>query len=280
MRAFSGSVLDRKYEPLGWSLVLNSIQANVARDIARFSDLYEISPVDLKARVLLHLPRYSPEELSSPGVISNEIERLAIRTMGLQGRFKAWANQEPISRFESARALVTEASEDTAKIIHERFHYISSFRRGRHFALRFMGQEAPAVLATVSEMDVQKLKPHLPTFQENRTLLLSRMFSFRWAPLNSISYLLGAVGRWLRKEGQIDSLVTWVNPNVGFRASSYRAANWQYVGHEPTVYRYIEGNYVTARQLYRDSQALSSTRVDTSKLRLEPLQVWYRRIII
>jgi hypothetical protein len=94
----------------------------------------------------------------------------------------------------------------------------------------------------------------------------------------SISYLLGKIGGWLKKEGRADSLVTWVNPNLGFHASSYRAANWTYLGGEPVTYRYVEGNYLTARQLFHNSQA-PSVRIETSQLRLAPLQVWYRRLI-
>ena len=146
-------------------------------------------------------------------------------------------------------------------------------------ALEMEGQKMPAALATLSEMDVQKLKGHLPAAQEKRGLLLSRMFSFRWAPVNSISFLLGKVGRRLKKEGQVESLVTWVNPNLGFHASSYRAANWTYAGSEPTTYRYVEGNYLTARQLFQKPEA-PSLRIDGSQLRLAPLQVWYRRVII
>jgi hypothetical protein len=279
MRAFAESQVGLEKDSTEWLHVLSSIQENLARHVDHFSELYKISPIDLKLRVLLHLPRYHPEELENHDLVYKEIARLAARTLELQREFKEWANQEPIGRLERNRAYVSEASEDTATIIHERFHYIGSVRTGRHFALYFAGQKTPAALATLSEMDVQKLKAYLPTPQEKRSILLSRMFSFRWAPPNSISYLLGKVGRRLKKEGQLESLLTWVNPNLGFHASSYRAANWTYVGSEPTTYRYIEGNYLTARQLFQKTQA-PSFRIDTSQLRLAPLQVWYRRLTV
>jgi hypothetical protein len=85
------------------------------------------------------------------------------------------------------------------------------------------------------------------------------------------------IGHWLKREGQVESLVTWVNPNLGFHASSYRAANWSYLGCEPTVYRYINADYFTARQLFHRPHT-PLLDIDTSKLRLAPLQVWHYRI--
>jgi hypothetical protein len=275
MKYFAKSI-DGERDSAEWLLVMGSIHELVVRHVTYFSDLYGISPVDLKLRTLLHLPRYRVEELEREELIYDEVKRLALRIQWLQHEFMEWTNQQPIERLEKTRAYVAEVSNDTAAIIHERFHYIGSARAGRHFALYFTGQKVPAALATLSEMDVQKLRAYLPTPQGKYSLLLSRMFSFRWAPLNSISYLLGKIGQWLKKGGQVDSMVTWVNPNLGFRGSSYRAANWTYAGDEPTIYRYVMGDYLTARQLFQ-SPRVSSTQVHTSQVSLAPLQVWYRR---
>lgn len=277
MKAFLESQVGCGTDSTEWLLAFSSMQERVAREVAHFSDVYNISAVDLKLRVLLHLPRYRSEELENNALVNQEIERLAARTLELQRDFKEWANQENIGHLEKTRAYVSEASEETATIIHERFHYIGSVRSGRHFALYFAGQKMPAALATLSEMDVHKLKAHLPSPEEKCSLLLSRMFSFRWAPVNSISYLLGRIGRLLKEEGRVKSLVTWVNPNLGFHASSYRAANWTYVGSEPITYHYVDGNYLTARQLFHKTQGLS-LRIATSRLHLAPLQVWCRRV--
>jgi hypothetical protein len=182
-----------------WLLLLRSIEDRVATDIAELSEAYALSPFDLKLRVLLHLPRFRLKELENHDLVYKEIDRLAAKTAELQREFKEWASQVPLHNLEKAKARVYEASENMAAVIHERFHYIGSGHSGRHFALHFVGQRVPAALVTLSEMDVEKLKAHLPISQENRSLLLSRMFCFRWAPRNTISYLLGQVGKWIKK---------------------------------------------------------------------------------
>ncbi len=257
-----------------WLPILRSIQDRLVRPVTHFSEKCGISPLDLRLRVLLHLPRYRAEQLDDEDLIHKEVERLALKTLDLQREFTEWTTQEPICLLDKTRAYVCETSADMAAIIHERFHYIGSGRDGRHFALQFADRQMPAALVTLSEMDVQKLKAYLPTARGKPSLVLSRMFSFRWAPRNSITYLLGWVGRWLKNEKQLESLLTWVNPNLGFQGSSYRAANWIHIGSEPTTYRYIKGDYLTARQLFRNSECASSV-VDTAQLNLAPLQVWY-----
>jgi hypothetical protein len=277
MSVFVKAQVDYGKDSSEWLLVLSSIQDRVTRNVAHFSEAYGISPFDLKLRVLLHLPRFRFDELENDDLLNDEVNRLALRTQELQRRFREWASQEPLSNLEKDRVNVCEVPEEVAAVIHERFHYIGSGRSGRHFALYFVGRPVLAALVTLSEMDVQKMKAHLPNPRETRCLLLSRMFSFRWAPRNTASYLLGKVGQLLKKERQVESLVTWVNPNLGFRAASYRAANWTFIGSEPTVYRYLGGDYLTARQLFQKAQTCS-LRPDASKLGLAPLQVWYYRI--
>jgi len=261
-----------------WLPCLDSIQDRIIPYVAHFSGEYDaLCPLDLKLRVLLHLPRFRPAELAMDNVIFGEIDRLARKMLATQGDFKEWTNHEPIANFTKSVAHVREISGAIAAEYHRRFHYIGACRGGRHFALQFEGAPVAAALVTISEMDVEKIKIHLPFFEVQRTLLLSRMFAFRWAPRNTISYLLGQVARCLKREGRTDSLVTWVNPNLGFHASSYRAANWTYLGSEPIIYRYLDGNYVTARQLF-DEAKNASPSVETSKFRLAPLQIWRYRI--
>jgi hypothetical protein len=260
-----------------WLPVLGSIRERVICYVTQFSEKYDLCPFDLKLRVLLHLPRFQAVELETDNVIFEEIGRLARATLATQRDFKGWVNHEPIATLKRSDAHVSEVSDEVAAEYHRRFHYIGACRDGRHFALQFERSQVPAALVTISEMDVEKIRIHLPLLEVQRNLLLSRMFAFRWAPRNTISYLLGQVTRWLKREGQTDSLVTWVNPNLGFQASSYRAANWFYLGSEPVIYRYLDGNYLTARQLF-DKAKNSTPNIETSKFRLAPLQIWRYRI--
>lgn len=46
-----------------------------------------------------------------------------------------------------------------------------------------------------------------------------------------------------------DVVLTYVNPNVGFRGSSYLAANWVPFAEEPVVYLYAGDRYVSERMI-------------------------------
>jgi hypothetical protein len=95
--------------------------------------------------------------------------------------------------------------------------------------------------------------------------------------------MLSRVAREERCLGVTD-LLTYVNPNMGFRGTSYRASGWQLLGIESgTKYRYIDGRYITDRKLaarfgsHSDDtyQRLLSDRFAVSAMPLEPLLVFH-----
>jgi len=276
MSALGLTRLDRVSDTSNWSEAWSIIGGRVIRTISRIATLYDLCPFDLKLRVLLQLPRFRWIDLYDEALIDEEIDRVAKKTVELQRGFQEWSRQETVDSLEKEKTEVSSADETTANIIHERFHYIGSSHRGRHFALCCSGRNVPAALATVSGMDVQKLRNCLPHAQ-SKTLLLSRVFAFRWAPRNTLSYLLGAVTRRLKREGEFSSVVTWINPNLGFQAAGYRAANWRYWRSESATYRYLSGNYISARQLFC-ARLDSSSDVTFSQFRLAPFEVWYYRM--
>jgi hypothetical protein len=125
--------------------------------------------------------------------------------------------------------------------------------------------------ATVSPLDVNHLRARIKSGADSgQGSILSRVFVFPWAPRNTISCLLGWIAKQMRS-GHTDrrAMFTYVNPNLGFRAASYRAANWRQDGTQAVVYRYIEGNYVTARE-----SLIRGSNISYSKFLLDPLQVW------
>jgi hypothetical protein len=82
-------------------------------------------------------------------------------------------------------------------------------------------------------------------------LVLSRVFAFDWAPHNAITYLLRRALVVAQDEHpSVRLVVTYVNPNLGFSAASYRAGNWTLFAREHgTRYAYLDGEYVTDRRL-------------------------------
>ena len=242
---------------------------NVARNYANAGDV----PADaLLLQLLLHLPRLA--DLDGI-VIRIDAEREAERLADVLPRSARWtvAPAAPLDRYAFARV-----DDATARQVFATFHYLRSHRPdSRCWGLFAPDATDPTVLAAVSTTDV----PHLARLGEQRlhaprSLTLSRVFGFRDAPANAISRLLSLVSRQLRSEA--DGLLTYVNPNMGFRAASLRASNWRQIGEEsPTRYRYVGVDYATDRRI-AELPSYERRAVSTSTMPLAPLQVYGRRL--
>jgi hypothetical protein len=114
--------------------------------------------------------------------------------------------------------------------------------------------------------------------------VLARVYAFDWAPANTLSFLMSQLMRSLRRRSDPPRMIlTYLNPNVGFTGASYRAANWVLWGHEAdTRYAYLDGRYVTDRELTRrfgsaEPSVLDSHlsgRIAFSRMALSPLDVY------
>lgn len=256
-----------------WTDAWAGIEQRSDRSIAKSAERWGVLEFHLRLRALLQLPRHAWHTLLSGPALDEEIESAAEHVASAQRDFRELMVGRSVTTLTRASASIDDVPEMHARLIHERFHYLGSFHSGRHFGLYLGDETRPAALATISPMDVVRFQHYMSEGRYHRSVLLSRVFAFPWAPKNSLSWLLGCVARHLRREGKVDNMLTWVNPNLCFHASSYRAANWQYVGSEPVVYRYVDGAYVTARQLYEMGN-ISSSRLSFSQFLLTPLEVW------
>ena len=182
-----------------------------------------------------------------------------------------------------------EAGAATAYDVMERFHYLRSPRTdGRAYGLSADSGRLFA-LCVSSPLDVGHLSDVLTSHgrSSERARVVSRVFVFEGAPTNSISYLLSRAARAERQLGVAD-FVTYVNPNMGFTGSSYRASGWQLIGDEPgTAYRYLDSRYVTDRVLetefgkHEDStyRRLLGNRFCVSSMPLAPLLVFHASLV-
>lgn len=273
MNAFATSYAPDSAVSQSWLQLWHRIEGRAVESVSNVATHCALDPLDLKLRSLLHLPRFNAVDLQKPDVIHEEIRRLAQFTVELQRGFFAWRLVEPLGTLRRAEADIREVPEETARTIHERFHYLASYHAGRHFGLYCDDKPVPAALATFSKMDVRKLEKYVSMSTLSESQLLSRVFAFRWAPRNSISYLLASAIRRMYMEDGIRTFVTWVNINLGFSASSYRSSNWKLCGSESVKYHYISGNYVSARALFDDT-GIKPFQVQLSQCDLAPLQVW------
>ena len=235
---------------------------------------------ELEKQLLLHLPRFTPGELAKPGCIRAEAERLAGRWRQLRAPYECWADQPRIVGFDKSALKAAPCDQELARVIHERFHYLGSFRAGHHLAL-FAAEPAgvPMALVTVSPMDISHLRPLFPAKSDrSKVRVVSRLFAFDWAPRNSVSFLLGQAAKWVRDGWpEVETLLTYINPNLGFTGASYEAANWADFVDVPAKYAYLEGNYITFRKL----KSLSSHRrqeATYSQYELAPLKIFRYQI--
>jgi hypothetical protein len=235
-----------------------------------------ISERDLYKQLLLHLPRLPWNELTDPQRISREAERLAEVLRKDRKGFESWAAQPKVLVLNKPDATVRPCEPEVAKEIHERFHYLRSYRPGRvHLALYLRSHpQAPAALASISSMDIKHLDWLFDSADEKEgVLVLTRLFAFDWAPPNSISYLLGQVSRWTKRNfPRVSSLLTYINPNLGFTGSSFLAASWRAFLEKRTTYWYLQDTYITNRRLH-SLPVMALAQVTHSLYELEALKM-------
>lgn len=243
---------------------------SIAPTVSQMAARYGVGAVDLRCKLLLHLPQFAATDLTD-ATITSESQRHASAIAHARKGYEHWADGPILTTLQRSDVVVRALDEEAARIVHERFHYIASYRPGMHFAAYWRTFERPFAVATLSPMDVQVLADFVNAGRP--TLFLSRVYAFKWAPPNAISYLLGAIRRFFGKQDSPLPFFTWLNPNLGFNASSYRSANWRLHGHYPLTYRYIDGRYVTARQCAELSSE-DSKRVQYARFELLPLELW------
>jgi hypothetical protein len=263
-------------EELAWAEVTRRIMPDIW-DGARSASLSRgLNERDLVKQLLLHLPRFSPEELLGRDVIPVEADRLARKLQELRGGFSTWTQHSKLAELRKADFSVQECDVRTADEIHTRFHYIGTVREAVvHLGIYVPGlPDRPMALASLSEMDIDALNKYLPSLEAKKTsLVVSRVFAFDWAPRNSISFLLGRVAAWVRTyRPEVQRLLTYLNPNLGFNGASYLAANWLPLTEMPVRYFYLKNNYITYRSFIALPADLKA-QVVTSVYKLDPLRM-------
>lgn len=263
---------------IGHEQLLENIRARSGVDV-----------LSIAQQLSMHLPRLTSEFISSEAAVLAEAGRLANRLWSLRQEYQPDTTSISIPPLSSLRAELIDPS--IAEAIFDRYHYLLSHRQDS-FSLGLRANSRlkwPFVIASLSPFDLENLVSGVAMFQQRETVfVLSRLFAFPWAPRNSISYLLKQIRSYIRDAfPHVTLLVTYVNPNVGFRSTSYRADNWSRVGGEfGTRYLYVDSNYRTDRSLAKEYgtasiSALSSRlgqRFQISRYALKPLTVLTRSV--
>jgi len=246
--------------------------------------------VSIQQQLSMHLPRFSSEDNFSVPIVLLEAERLADRLCALRNNYRPALH--PWSAMPQLRSLQLEQIDTgLARIIFDRYHYLLSHRTDTlSLGLRFGAQsDWPFVAVSLSPYDLSNMSNRLPCgANRDNVMVLSRLFAFPGVPRNVISYFLGKLRSYLvDTHPHVRYLLTYVNPNVGFDGASYRADNWQLLGHElGTMYYYVDQNYRTDRGLAQEYGTAGSdilaSRLGNRFLRschvLKPLFVFVRSV--
>lgn len=255
----------------------------LAKKVREIADTYRRPQRPLHLQALMQLPRVADRW---GNVAQSGADALLRELAGELPQREEWTVPEQL---QSPRALTfCDVAPETAVFVTERFHYLRSPRRDARSYGLFTGAGKLVALCTSSPLDVPRLTDMLERAERSPSSarVLSRVFAFEGAPKNSISYLLA---RAAERERRIDvrDYLTYVNPNLGFSGASYKASGWSLLGDEPgTTYRYLDGRYVTDRQLAallgkhddRTYRALLGNRFRVSEMALAPLLVFHRRL--
>jgi hypothetical protein len=236
-----------------WQAVYGRIACEVRRIISHTSVSTGVNGGDLEKQLLLHLPRFPHSQLLDGACITSEAQRLATQLSVRLEPFRYLCAQKGARLYPISDLKLQECSQEVARIIHERFHYLGSYHPGIvNLGLYVSGaQDFPLAMLSLAEMDIRRLAPHYPTTADRKTVLVvSRVYAFDSAPRNAISYLMGRTFAWLAEQlPEVRSLLTFLNPNLGFSGASLRASNWK---------TFIELNPVCA---YRGDENLSYRRI-------------------
>jgi hypothetical protein len=209
----------------------------------------EIDPLTLRSRLLLHLPQFvTGDSLPVERVIQKEALAVSKLIEDSQRPYAHWLKQ-PESPIALSDLVFGPLDPEIAKVYHECFHYIGSYRPGRHFAFRDKNSGRIVCIGSVADFDLKHAEETIaPHIDPQSVLMFSRFFAFRWAPKNTFSHFWGELRRQLRQERNASFMFSFINPNVGFDARSHKAAQWTaFACEEATRYMYLDGRYRTMR---------------------------------
>lgn len=238
-------------------------------------------------QVLLQVHRFSIAEINKSGVLEEEIRRVSERVAAKLETVPEELKQKVEVDLQSTH--LGAVGPETAELVHDAYHYLGS-PRGNGIHLGLYSDSIPQrpklmTLVTLSELDLPHIITTLPSgIHRQQVMVLARLFSFSWCPRNAMSRTLGLTFSWVRKHRpDVRMLLTYLDPNLGFRGTVYRATNWSLFGREKkTRYLYLDGEYVTDRRMIRDYGTadprklfgLLGSRIGTSRVLLQPLEIY------
>jgi len=235
----------------------------------------------LRPRLALHLYKYKNPDISDANLEADIIIE-DIRSHYINCFLTSKRNHD-------LRGVRVEIIDDLKVIkFHKWAHYLSSPRAGL-FNIGLFAQDddessIPIAVATLSKFDINHLIRD--TSKIPRALVVSRLISFDWSPVNSLSFLLARAADWTRRHmPDIDIFTSYLDSNVGFGGSTYKALGARVISIEKkSSYLYYKGRYISDREAIsrfgtNDPHKLSNVKyLEKSQYELKPLLLYAWKI--
>jgi len=264
---------------------IDSILSNqwIQREILHQAKKAQIVNKDLEVKVYLHLPRFTFDELRQETIVKNEIVRLAETIkINYQESNLSYLNDD-YSSLPIENLIVEPVNGEIVNVLLGKLHFLNSIRENS-INLGLKEIKNGRILGVISFSSFDLFHIDTSPFLHEEVKILSRLFTINKLSRNMLSRFIKLAKSWLSNNlPEIKLLLTYLNPNVGYRGTIYKATNWKIYAREHNVrYVYLNGNYVTDRFLYKTFGTANSEKlkeigasdITFSKIKLHPLIIY------
>jgi hypothetical protein len=230
----------------GQQVASSVVEEAVARTAASFT--VDVASLRARVRIALFCPTVDIES-NIYHIVEEQAEALGKGRGEVACHFISNISDSEINLLESK---LVHLPPETGCLISSAVHYLQSARpTSCHFGLEDPRSNRLMSYASVDALDWDVLVNALQVIDENaEQLALSRIYASNAAPRNTISHMLSLLIQEYAKSGRKTVVSTTVDPNLGFRGTSYRASNWTELFSVPHLgYLYVDGQFRTRRQL-------------------------------
>lgn len=230
----------------------------------------------------MNLPEYGDRALSAFG---SEAE---LHKFGLVGNKNADELCEAIAteKVSGEQVIFKPVDLELSKAYIEAFHYLHTYRDDDTLAFGAFveGEEMPFAIVAYAPVGRRYKRAMLKAagVDLKSTIELTRAWNCEHAPKNTMSLLYAYAHANIQKlflhdRKQTLTVVTAVNPNLGFKGSAFRAVGFGLIGHKPTAFYYLANSsghrtFTTRRDLSKMLENNASEEVSylTSQFPLLP----------
>lgn len=228
---------------------------NIAKhQVKRLHQIHKSSSYAGKSLVHTKKINFSPE---------SKLTKLIYTDIKLQnGMHQAIATE----RYSGQEIIFRPVDRTLSSACAKTFHYLHTPRPDDLFGFgAFLpGETIPFAWVAYAEIDRKYKHSMLQAagLDHTRSLELTRAWNHENSPRNTMSMLYAYAHtaiqqHWVaEKSVPLKSIITAVNPNLGFRGSAFRAVGFKVIGEKPTTYHYLvdqfdKRSYATRRDLVK-----------------------------